>query len=261
MRPWSGMRKRCPGTVNSMERDLRKPGQLLQALSPIGLALALLCAGAPVAAQQTQEAGAIYTCIDANGRRLTSDRLIANCTDREQRVLNRDGSLRRVVPPTMTADERLAREAQARKTQAEQSAQREAVRADRNLMQRYPDAAAHGKVREAAIERTRTSLEASRRRIDELTAERKPIEDEAEFYKGKALPAKVKAQLDANDAAVNAQRALIGAAEAELVRVNAFYDTELARLRKLWAGAEPGSLGQDSGPARTAAASGAAPAR
>ena len=29
----------------------------------------------------------------------------------------------------------------------------------------------------------------------------------------------------------------------EVVRINALYDTELARLKKLWAGASPGSLG------------------
>jgi hypothetical protein len=53
----------------------------------------------------------------------------------------------------------------------------------------------------------------------ELAAERKPLLDEAEFYKGKPLPPKLKAQIDANDAAVEAQR---GGAnqEAELDRIN-----------------------------------------
>jgi hypothetical protein len=218
-------------------------------------------AGAAMASAWAQvPAGSIYTCVDSNGRRLTSDRPIAHCTDREQRVLNRDGSLRLVIPPSLTADERAAREAQERKVATEQAARREAVRADRNLMQRYPDEAAHDKVREAAIDRARLSLDASRKRLEELAAERKPLDDEAEFYKGKALPAKLKQQFDANDAAVQAQRALIGTAEAELVRINAFYDNELARLRKLWAGAEPGSLGPDAAvPAARTAASPALP--
>jgi hypothetical protein len=66
--------------------------------------------------------------------------------------------------------------------------------------------------------------------------------DEAEFYKGKALPAKLKQQLDANDAATEAQRVLIDNQKAELVRVNRLYDVELARLKRLWAGAAPGTL-------------------
>ena len=60
--------------------------------------------------------------------------------------------------------------------------------------------------------------------------------------RGKALPPKLKQQLDANDVATEAQRALIENQKAELVRVNRNYDLELARLRKLWAGAAPGSI-------------------
>ncbi len=41
----------------------------------------------------------IYTCIDDKGRRITADRPIPECIDREQQVLNRDGSVRTVVPP------------------------------------------------------------------------------------------------------------------------------------------------------------------
>lgn len=230
---------------------------------PLACCAAALLVGSSLGVWAQVPAGSIYTCIDANGRRLTSDRPIANCTDREQRVLNRDGSLRLVIPPALTADERTAREAQERKLAADQAARREAVRADRNLMQRYPDEAAHDKARESAIDRARVSLDASRKRLEELAAERKPLDDEAEFYKGKALPTKLKAQFDANDAAVQAQRALIGTAEAELVRINALYDTELARLRKLWAGAEPGSLGPDATvpPAKTASTAAPAAAR
>ena len=42
-----------------------------------------------------------------------------------------------------------------------------------------------------------------------------------------------------------AQRDIILNQQAEMGRINAFYDTELARLRKLWAGATPGSLEAD----------------
>jgi hypothetical protein len=227
---------------------------------PIACCAAALLGGSTLGASAQVPAGSIYTCIDSNGRRLTSDRPIANCTDREQRVLNRDGSLRLVIPPSLTADERTAREAQERKVAAEQAARREAVRADRNMMQRYSDEAAHDKAREAAIDRARLSLDASRKRLEELAAERKPLDDEAEFYKSKTLPTKLKAQFDANDAAVQAQRALIGTAEAELVRLNALYDAELARLRKLWAGAEPGSLGPDVAVPSAKTASTTAPA-
>ena len=41
-----------------------------------------------------------YTCVDSKGNKRSSDRPISECSDREQRVLNKDGSLRRVVQPT-----------------------------------------------------------------------------------------------------------------------------------------------------------------
>ena len=67
--------------------------------------------------------------------------------------------------------------------------------------------------------------------------------DEAEFYIGKPLPTKLRTQLDANDAATDAQRSLIQNQQAEIIRVNALYDAELQRLKKLWGGAQPGTLG------------------
>ena len=54
---------------------------------------------------------------------------------------------------------------------------------------------------------------------------------------------KLRAQLDANDASTEAQKNLIQNQQVELVRVNALYDNELERLKKLWAGAQPGSMG------------------
>jgi len=91
----------------------------------------------------------------------------------------------------------------------------------------------------------------SESRMRELGAERRPLETEAEFYNGKRLPAKLKQQLEANEVAAEAQRAAIQNQEAELERINKLYDAELSRLKKLWAGAAPGSLGPLS-PARAA---------
>ena len=62
--------------------------------------------GALAQGSGTPAPAGIYTCIDAHGRRLTSDRPIPACIDREQRELNRDGTVRRIIPPTLTATER-----------------------------------------------------------------------------------------------------------------------------------------------------------
>ena len=185
----------------------------------------------------------IYSCIDANGKKLTSDRPIPECLNRDQRVLNADGSPNRIVPPTPTADERAALEQRERDAAAERATKNDAVRRDRNLLNRFPDEAAHAKARAKALDDIGNSVRISEARINLLKAERKPLLDEAEFYVGKQLPAKLKSALDANDAALDAQRALVQNQQVEVVRINGLYDAELARLKKLWAGTPAGSLG------------------
>jgi hypothetical protein len=195
------------------------------------------------AAATPASTASIFTCIDDRGRKLTADRLIPDCTAREQRELNQDGSLRRVHPPILTVDEKAERDARERRMAETKAALAEAVRRDRNLLARFPNEASHRKAREAALDTVRAAVKSRDSRLSELAAERQPLMAEAEFYKGRALPAKLRIQIDANDAATDAQRESAKSLEAEFDRVNSLYDSELARLNRLWAGAVPGSLG------------------
>ena len=111
------------------------------------------------------------------------------------------------------------------------------------MLKRFPDEASHGKARAKALDDVAGSVRNSEARIKLLLQERKPLQDEAEFYVGKPLPNKVKLALDANDASLEAQRSLVQNQQTEVVRINALYDAELARLKKLWAGAMLGSVG------------------
>ncbi|MDO9095776.1 MAG: hypothetical protein Q7U99_24430 [Rubrivivax sp.] len=197
----------------------------------------------PTLAQPVKAPTGIYTCIDSQGRRLTADRPIAECTHREQQVLNRDGSVRTVLPPTMTAEERALQEARDRTAAEARAAQADAVRRDRNLVARFPNEAAHNRAREASADTVRLAMKASEIRLRELERERKPLLDEAEFYAARTMPAKLKAALEANETSMEAQRAASANQEAELVRINKLYDNELDRLRRLWGGAPAGSLG------------------
>jgi hypothetical protein len=223
----------------------------------IGGALGLgsgLCAGLWFVGGIAWAAPAIYSCIDANGKRLTSDRPIPECVAREQRLLNPDGSLRRIVPPTPTPEERAEQEARERQAAALRVQQQDAIRRDRNLLLRFPNEAAHSKSRAAALDDVHAAVQLSEKRIAALAADRKPLLDEAEFYAGKQLPLKLRQQLDANDAATDAQRSLIQNQQAEIVRINMLFDAELARLQKLWSGAPVGSLGTlSAAPAASAA--------
>src|SRR4051794_21416555 len=186
-----------------------------------------------------------FTC-NLHGKKLVSDRVIPACYGIEQRELNSDGSLKRIVRPPQTPDEREADEIKAAADKAKIAALNDAVRRDRNLMQRFPDQATHQKAREKALDDVRISAKNSGARIELLQQERKKLEEERRFYVNervnKPLPTSLKQKIDANDAALEAQRSLAQNAQAELVRINALYDAELLRLKKLWAGAPAGSL-------------------
>lgn len=216
----------------------------------------VLCLGAFAGTAALAAPAQIYSCIDANGNKLTSDRPIAACNNRDQKVLNADGSVRKVVPPTPTADERAEMEAAERRAAIERAAQQDAVRRDRNLLNRFPNEAAHQRAREAALDDVRKAVRNSEERMKLLDAERKPLLEESEFYVGRELPAKLRQALDGNDASVEAQRTLVANQQAEIVRIDKLYDVELERLKRLWAGALPGSMGSLPAvpPARAASA-------
>lgn len=129
----------------------------------MGLALAT----GPAPAQPS-----IYTCIDAKGKRLTADRPIRDCLDREQKELNPSGTVRRTVAPSLTGQERVTEEAKARRVAEEQARVAEEKKRDRILLDRYPDAESHARARAAALQLAQSTLDGN---PTELSEERRRI--------------------------------------------------------------------------------------
>ncbi len=201
----------------------------------IWVALAALVASVSTAYAQKPVAG-IYTCIDSKGRKLTSDRPIAECTDREQSILNPSGTVKAKVGPTLTAQERAAQKEKDKLALEEKARQLEEKRRDRALLLRYPTRAVHDKERAEALNQIGVVIQAANNRIVELRRERTGIDAEMEFYKkdpSKAPPS-VRRQLEDNDHSMAVQKRFIGDQESEIKRVNARFDEELARLKGLW---------------------------
>jgi hypothetical protein len=192
-----------------------------------------------VTATQAQPAATqdIYTCIDARGRKLTSDRPIAECSDREQKLLNASGTLKARLTPTPTALERLAIEAKNKAEQQEQARINEEKRRDRALLIRYPNQAVHDKERTQALAQIGVVRQAAARRVDELLGQRTAINQEMEFYRkdpNKAPPS-IRRQVDEVAQSLAVQGRFIADQDNELKRVNARFDEEQMRLNLLWA--------------------------
>ena len=197
----------------------------------------LTAAAAATAWAQARAPGpGIYTCVDAKGRRLSSDRPIVECLDREQRELSGSGTLRRTLPPTPTAQERAVIEERERKAAEDKQRLLDERRAARALLGRYPNRAAHDGERLKALQAQQEVIGSGYRRIDELAQQRKAIAVETEFYKDPAQwPARLHRLFDENAEQVAAQQRFIAAQEEEKARINGRYDEELARLQPLWA--------------------------
>ena len=178
----------------------------------------------------------IYTCVDAKGRKLTSDRPIAECIDRDQKELNSNATVKRTVKPTMTAEEQRVFD-EKQKVQAEdQARQAEEKRKDRALLTRYPSRTAHDKERAETLAQVDDVIKAAIKRQGELTAQRTGINTELEFYKKdpSKIPLSLKRQIEDNDNSTAVQKRFVVDQESEKKRINARFDEELVRLKVLW---------------------------
>jgi hypothetical protein len=216
---------------------------------------ALLLGGlvADLAAQGMGGQG-IYTCIDGKGRKLTSDRPIAECVDREQLELNPSGTVRRRIGPSLTAKELAAQEAQARQLAEERARLAEEKRRDRALLIRYPSRAVHDKERIEALAQVDEVIKAARKRLGELQEQRKAIDAELEFYKKDPtkVPHSLKRQMDENTQSTGVQVRFMGEQDEEKKRINARFDDELIKLKQLWALQVPAASHPESWPLPTA---------
>ncbi|WP_296510049.1 DUF4124 domain-containing protein [Rhodoferax sp.] len=200
----------------------------------------LLGLGATASAQVAPPvSGGVYTCVDAKGRKLTADRPIQECIDREQKILNPSGTVRAKVGPSLTAKEQADIEAKEKREAEERSRNAEEKRRDRALLVRYPAKAVHDQERADALAQIAVVVKAATNRLDELAKQRVAIDAEMEFYKKDPTkaPAYLRRQLEENSQSQGVQRRFIGEQEAEAKRVNARFDDELVRLRQLWAAA------------------------
>ncbi len=197
-----------------------------------GLLFATLMTSSGVGAQ------GIYTCVDAKGRRLTADRPIMECLDREQKELSSQGTVKRVVPPSMTAEERDAAKAREQAATDQRARAIETQRRERALMQRYPNQAAHDKERADALTQVEAVSATIRLRQADLDKERERLAGEMEFYQQdpSKVPARLKLRVTDNARQIEAQQVALDSQDQEKNRVNARFDEELERLKQLWAG-------------------------
>ena len=188
----------------------------------------------------------IYACTDSKGRKITSDRPILECIDRSQRELTPAGTVKRVIGPSLTAQEKAAQDDKEKIAAEERARETEDKRRDRALLLRYPNRQMHDKERGLAFAQIDEVIKASAKRTQELAEQRRQIATEMEFYSrdpGKA-PGSLKRRVEESDSSNAVQKRFIADQDEEKQRVNARFDEELIKLKQLW-----GQSGAASNPA------------
>ena len=201
------------------------------------LGCALMLLAGLVGGVGSAQAQGIFTCIDGRGHKITADRPIADCSDREQHELSKSGTVMRKLGPTLTAKERAVQEARDMAEAEHQARLHDEKRRERALMLRYPNPAAHQRERSAALALVDEVIASSQKRSVELVAERKAIATQMEFYAKDPTkaPMALKSRSEGNDANMRAQQAFVASQVLEKQRINQRFDEELQALQALWA--------------------------
>ncbi len=135
---------------------------------------------------------------------------------------------------------------------------RSAARDDRRWLARFPSEQAHRKAEAGEIETVVVKLRAPNARLAELLAQHKVLREKAEFYP-RGLPPDLLRDVQANDASLLAVRDVFRVLELEIAGIVDKYADERTHLRKLWDGAEPGTIGVFVPRSATATSSSIAP--
>lgn len=201
--------------------------------------LAIISGATMAQAPASAPTNTMYSCT-ANGKTYTADRPPVECANSDIRELNRDGSVRRVIPRPLTIEEQRARALEAKKKYEEEEKILAQRRRDRSLLEAYADEAEIEAARKKSLESAEQIIRRSQERAKSLAEDRRRLDDEAEFFKKREQPDSLKRAYALNAQAVGAEEKIVAEARGEVARINERYDAEKKRFRELLAqGARP----------------------
>ena len=196
---------------------------------------ALALAAALASPADAQPSGrATYSCY-AGGRVVKSDQAFVDCLGVQTRSFG--GIEERMLKPAEAE-----RQDKCKRDGADALADwRTRDREDKNLVAKYPEAAALRKQRDADLQALRESVGRSQTKLADLDKERTRLALEREFYpRPGTMPERLQRQIDDNDALIVAQQLAKKRAEDDIARITTNFDALEKKMKLLWAGrAEP----------------------
>ena len=207
----------------------------IQTLATVTLATfaALTLLALQDAVAQQGSASRIFTCKDASGKTLTSDRPIPECQGREGRVLSTQGTTVKKIEALMTAEQEAARDAEEAKKKEDAVRRAEQLRKDKALLNTYQNLDDLESKRQRALLEVERDMKDADRRVSFLEKQEQELKLEEEFFRKKPLPVDLKRRLDENEGGLRAERGLLRSKKDEIVQVNVKFDLDKKRYVEL----------------------------
>jgi hypothetical protein len=175
----------------------------------------------------------LYVCTTPGGRTLTGDTPPNDCQNVEIRELNHDGSIKRVIEPPLTPEQKKKHDEDEKKRHQREMQAQEQLRKDRALLETYATEEEIEASRDRTLASRQTLIDRSNQQLKEFKLDRKRLDDESEFYVKRQLPDKLKRAVEDNTALQAQQLKTIQDIRADMQRINERYDAELQRFREL----------------------------
>ena len=193
-------------------------------------ALVLLLAAFSVQAAAPVGPGKIYCC---EGGRICADSLPEQCRGKAYRILDSAGNVLKEVGPPLTPEQKAELAAEAKRKKELEEHAKEQRRKDQALLDTYATPQDIDMAQQKAEADVNLAIKAAEDRIAAARKTRKKFEDEAEFYKKKALPGEVAKGLRDADHEIKTQQELLDVKKGDAASIKAKYDADRKRYAEL----------------------------
>jgi hypothetical protein len=218
-------------------------------MAPIAKSLTFVAALLAVLPAQAQNkppaAGNLYCC---NGGRICGDSLPEQCRGKAYRILDKGGNLVKDVPAPLTPEEKARAVEAEQKRKEEEAAAKEQKRKDSALLQTYTSLADIDRLQQRTELEVRAAIKGAEEKIAAAEKKRRKLEEEAEFYKKKAMPAELTKGMADADGEIKTQKELLSVKQNDLKNIQGRFDADRKRYIEL-TGAKGGAAAPAPAPA------------
>ena len=194
---------------------------------------ALLFASSTLLALDAAAQMRIYCCDDADGRKVCGDFLPPACQGRAYEERDNRGFVSKTVEAPLTEAQQARREAEKVKKAEEQKKAGEERRRTLALLSTYSSEKDINSARDRSLAEIEKNRKESQQRLDEANKKKQTLDADKAFYKGKAIPEQVKAQIRDNEKEIKAQQAAVDARNREMEEVRQRFADEKKRYLEL----------------------------